>query len=587
MRLRFRTSIVAALLGLLLTSVSLVALTSYLNVRRSVELLSAQILGQAIGRIELRIRSQLDVARDQSKLNQLLIQRAAPGPDDEVALTRYLLDAVSVHEGLSDLSLSLEADGTMFDAARTPRGTLSMARLRPRPGGGLDLSNYAVHGDELTVVHQGPAKPENDSRPRPYYVAAKSAGHAVWTETYVFFGEGGVLDSPGVSYATPLFRPDRSLLGVLTADFTLRSICQFLRSLQILDHGTAFVVEYRADGSRRVIAHPNPDILTRAAASGSGRELVPVSELADASVVSLVSALPAALPSASASLTPVRFELGGEPYIGSYRALSDDGLRWVVCVVAPEEDILGPLRQGNRVTVAIVIASVSLAILLALWLGGSLARPLRGLADDAQAIGRFELDSRPTTPSRVVEVEQLTTAIEEMKRGLRSFRKYVPADLVRELLASGQEARVGGERKELTIHFSDIAGFTTIAETMAPEELVVLLGEYLEEMSAPIVLSGGTVDKYIGDAIMAFWGAPRADSDHALHACNAALQNRDRLDALNARWQAKGRPRLEARAALHTGEVIVGNVGGVVETTLTLPTGSRSSASTLASVGFS
>jgi adenylate cyclase len=100
-----------------------------------------------------------------------------------------------------------------------------------------------------------------------------------------------------------------------------------------------------------------------------------------------------------------------------------------------------------------------------------------------------------------------------------------------------------------------------VAESLPPEQLVESLGEYLEEMARPIAASGGTVDKYIGDAIMAFWGAPRPDADHALHACEAALENRDRLDALNARWQAAGRPRFDARVALHTGEVVVGNVG--------------------------
>ena len=81
-----------------------------------------------------------------------------------------------------------------------------------------------------------------------------------------------------------------------------------------------------------------------------------------------------------------------------------------------------------------------------------------------------------------------------------------------------------------------------------------MLGEYLDEMTKPILAAGGTVDKYIGDAIMAFWGAPRADAAHALHACEAALENRDRLSALSEAWERRGRPRFDARAALHTGE---------------------------------
>ena len=93
----------------------------------------------------------------------------------------------------------------------------------------------------------------------------------------------------------------------------------------------------------------------------------------------------------------------------------------------------------------------------------------------------------------------------------------MPAAVVRELVSKGEEAKLGGKRETLTIHFSDIVDFTSIAETTSPEELVAMLGEYLEEMTKPILASGGTVDKFIGDAVMAFWGAPHPDALHHGH----------------------------------------------------------------------
>ena len=144
-----------------------------------------------------------------------------------------------------------------------------------------------------------------------------------------------------------------------------------------------------------------------------------------------------------------------------------------------------------------------------------------------------------------------------MKKGLRSFKKYVPADLVRQLIDLEKEAVLGGEKRTITILFSDIADFTTISEQLSAEALVEVLGVYFHEMSSIILQNGGTIDKYIGDAIMAFWGAPVPQTNHASLACMSALKCQDYLDRL----AAAGKPFFRTRIGIHTGEVIVGNIG--------------------------
>jgi adenylate cyclase len=178
------------------------------------------------------------------------------------------------------------------------------------------------------------------------------------------------------------------------------------------------------------------------------------------------------------------------------------------------------------------------------------------------AIGQFELEAGPSRHSVFKEVDQLMTATENMKSGLRSFRKYVPADIVREIIASGQETELGGRRETLTIFFSDVKGFTSISEILSPESLVEQMAEYLEAMTAEIRKKpAGTVDKFIGDSIMAFWGAPTPSPDHALSACRAALLCQERLGHLREKWKQEGKPLFFQRIGIHTGEVIVGNIG--------------------------
>ncbi|MGD9512371.1 MAG: adenylate/guanylate cyclase domain-containing protein, partial [Geminicoccaceae bacterium] len=173
-------------------------------------------------------------------------------------------------------------------------------------------------------------------------------------------------------------------------------------------------------------------------------------------------------------------------------------------------------------------------------------------------IERFELEAVPHRPSRVVEIDRLSTALVRMAAGLADFAKFIPTELVRRLVESGVRAEPGGESKELTVLFADLAGFTSLSERLG-DRVVPIVGHYLDLASQAVEAEGGTVDKFIGDAVMAFWNAPAADPDHALHAARAALALVAGMTAARARGEPLGE--LRVRIGLHTGPAIVGNVG--------------------------
>jgi len=142
------------------------------------------------------------------------------------------------------------------------------------------------------------------------------------------------------------------------------------------------------------------------------------------------------------------------------------------------------------------------------------------------------------------------------------FSQYVSKAIVNELLLNPDKLKLGGEKKTLTVLFSDIAGFTTFAEKKEPEQLVSFINEFLNEMSEIIISNEGTLDKYLGDAVMAFWGAPVEISDHSYKACLTALQMQNKLAELREKWSKVGEPMIHIRIGINTGEVIVGNIGG-------------------------
>jgi adenylate cyclase len=149
----------------------------------------------------------------------------------------------------------------------------------------------------------------------------------------------------------------------------------------------------------------------------------------------------------------------------------------------------------------------------------------------------------------------------ERKKVRSAFQQYVSPGVISQLLQRPELLRLGGEEKKLTAMFCDIRGFTTISEGLSPAALVDLLNEYLSEMTEVIFRHWGTLDKYIGDAIMAFWGAPFPQPDHAERACRAGLEMLQALNRLQSRWEAQGRPRMDAGIGINTGPMLVGNMG--------------------------
>lgn len=214
-----------------------------------------------------------------------------------------------------------------------------------------------------------------------------------------------------------------------------------------------------------------------------------------------------------------------------------------------------------------MVLGLSLAVgILMLPLGfviaRSIRRPLSELTDEMEKIRHFNLDGEVVIPSRIYEINSMSQQLDSMKRGLRSFKKYVPADLVQNLIEMGVDARLGGEIKPLSIFFSDIVNFTGISEQHSPEALIGYLNEYLNVMNQCLLQNQATVDKYIGDSVMAFFGAPRQVDQHEIKSCQAALTCLQQIDQMNQRWAEAGQLfAFNTRIGIHTGDVIAANIG--------------------------
>ena len=579
MKLSFHITLLTLILGLLILTGTAIGLTSYLNTRHTVEDLSQQVLGHAEQRIDEQVNHLLHGAIKQCELGRERIASTRFPEKDYRRFAADLVNAMKQNRWFTYLGTTLQATGDTWYVKQDPDGTISVLEGHwDASARKLQVKRYleADYPNRSLDVKPFP----NDPRESLPYVLATHARKRVWTETRMLLDTNGNPDQPGITCTTPVQRDD-AILGVFSTTIYLSELCDFLKNISNGDdtfHFIPFIVEFKSDGTRSVIAHPNGDIVAQAGSMSDGNghfRLVQAEEVNDPLVRAFLRELhrqhPDLVPTNLRTkyteaelqqLARVRFTHDGVPYRGTYRCLSTQQTPdWLICIIVPESSILGRVARGNRLTFFIVLGIGAGAALISVLVALQVARPLRRLARQTEAIGQFHLAAEPVPQSIVKEVDRLAVAMEHMKMSLRSFRKYVPADVVRALMAAGQDASLGGERRTITIYFSDIANFTSIAEQLTPEQLVIQLAEYFGDQSEQILETQGTVDKYIGDAIMAFWGAPTANAAHALGACTAAIRNQEHLRGMCQKWQAENKPLFATRIGVNTGEVIVGNIG--------------------------
>lgn len=207
------------------------------------------------------------------------------------------------------------------------------------------------------------------------------------------------------------------------------------------------------------------------------------------------------------------------------------------------------------------VISILLGILISIRFAKKIVRPLYKLSQDVNQIQNFNFEETARIHTRIYEFKELARSIAAMRLGLRSFKKYVPAEVVLDLLRNKQEAFLSVEKKEITVMFTDIIDFTTISEKISLDDLLVILSEYFAAVTEVISRNRGTVDKFIGDSIMAFWGAPHENDNHAYDACRTALEIQLVLHNLNKKLVDRNLPALNTRVGISTGICTVGNIG--------------------------
>lgn len=523
-----------------------VALVAYVNAQETVRHLSLEIFEGDVNYTSDRAVDYSDSARASVTLSRELLE-AGLLPADPVALGDHLVTIVDTNPRLTTAGFGA-ATGDAVWATRELDGTM---RLHEYVGHGtpnvVHRAWQIVEGKRVLELEEPTTY---DATVRPWYRMGMASDEPRWTEPYLFIPD----NLPGISLAGRAVAPDGSLIGVLTVDFRVSFLSKALRGLD-KGYGTHGVI---FDDAGYVLGHSD-----ESKTQTRDGEAFRVATLADHDDP-LVRRL------ASVDLTSVghkallEFEQDGKIYaLAIHRPKFDDhgALAWWTAVIVPEAALLRDVRTHAAWSVAVAMAFLLLAVGLSVVLSRHLTESFYGFYDEMERVGRLDLGPWDREPTRILEVERLGERLEQLKGGIESFSRYVPVALVRQLMADGKIAALGGETREVTVLFTDIAGFTTTVEDTPPGELLEALGDYLSRQDAAIQRGGGNVTAFLGDGLMAVFGAPVPASDHALRGCRAALAARDQARALVEQARQAGRPAFPTRIGLNTGEVLVGNIG--------------------------
>ena len=548
----------AVLAALVLVTVAVTAIVIHLTwayaARRNVAEVVGQLNRQILGSVQHEIRGTLDDAWSvQQAVNSIFFQQAIK-PTDEAKREFIFLALLRSHPTVSWIAIGFP-DGGFFGALKAADDEIDMVEVKHDAETGTRqqrVDTYTPQAGDMLFRGREITRSNFEATAQTWYKRAVAENGPGWSMLLQL----PYRNRPALVTSTPIVI-NGDFAGVIAVVVELDRLSQFLGTLHVGKTGTVVLL----NRSGKVVAAAAQSALKRQRA-GEMPELEALAR--DHPMLGEMSAIIGSNRLSFVNMTDTRQiettgPRDGRQYFVTFSPLNF--YNWIVATVIPADDFLATIeRHAMMLAAVLVVLTLIVAALAFVWANRLVARPLLRIAGQLKLIEEFRLDRVTHVTSPLRELDDLSSALWQMSRGLASFQKYMPTELVRTLVTHGVEARPGGRQQTLTVMFTDIAGYTGICEQLG-DDVVPLLAEYLEAVSVAVVDHHGTIDKFIGDGVMAFWGAPLKNDRHAADACAAALQCQRLIALQRQRAVSCGGTPLYMRVGINTGRMLVGNIG--------------------------
>src|SRR5712691_284149 len=429
----------------------------------------------------------------------------------------------------------------------SPEAAFNIHLIRPTANGALPMRRIFEdqQGDQLEQFDLW--KYGYDARKRSWYRDTMQADRLLISSPYISFS----IATPVITVSSPLRGTAR---GVIAADLKLDNFGDFVAAQRPGKRGIVLMF----DSTGALIAHPELKQLVVNTMTHPSRPQLPAVKELDSGIVTAV----------------LKGWNGSDRYEGSVRDEDDTNYLFRLkkfslghevsghmILLAAQDDFVPEIQKTHFIATILALIS-GVCFIPGVWFfGNRMSRSLKQITVEA---GKLQTMAEPNplpVASYIKEIHELGTTVNLAQRAIWSFAHFVPKEIVRGLLDKSISTDLGGVRQEITIVFTDVRGFTTIAESADPDTLMRQASRYFTALTEAFLAEGGTVDKFIGDAVMVFWNAPHRQPDHVERACRAVLAGKKANEQLNKQFEAEGLPLFVTRFGIHVAEAVVGNLG--------------------------
>ncbi|MDX2244871.1 MAG: adenylate/guanylate cyclase domain-containing protein [Leptolyngbyaceae cyanobacterium bins.302] len=580
-KLPLRSIFILSTLIQVVTAVGLAGYFSYRNGQRAVNEVAVQLRDEVTARVKERLLSYVETPHLINQLNANEIEFDNLEQQDSQNKEKYFWHQIRTFP-LITYNFYGSVTGEYLGARRTPEGDLQIIQRNPATGENRYFSTNAK-GERTRLIQ---AVKHFDARQRPWYQKAARTGKPTWSEIYPDFSTKAL----AITAVKPIYDAQNQLKGILGSDFIFSQVNEFLQQLKIGKSGKVFIMERSgmlvatstADLTHQILGNQTH----RVKASNSDSYLIRQSAQHLEQQFGSLQAIQHSLLS--------DFDIRGARQFLQVTPLRDRwGLDWLIVVVVPEADFMGQIQETTNITIFLCLVALVVATVVGLQTSRWIVRPILRLNTAAKQLAQGHWDQKLPI-QRADEIGELANSFSSMTNQLKSafetleqkvrdrtenlaqanrelenknalirqvFGRYLSNEVVTNLLETPDGLALGGERRKITILTSDLRGFTATAERLQPEEVIKILNFYLEYMADVITRYEGTIDEFMGDGILALFGAPTVRMDDTERAIACAIAMQQAMIPVNQQMQAWGFSPLEMGIGVHTGEVVVGNLG--------------------------
>jgi adenylate cyclase len=558
----FRTSITCAVLAFMVALAALLiaiqagALSSATREAASAYMDAAST--KAVGRLQTELTSIASLVQVLATSSSVADtdQRTEDGPAIPLfkAALRELPQMDSIYIGFQNGAwLQVRRVSDLSDQQRetfraTPGAEIAITLVHPTETGELPMRRLFEDQQGNKVGQIDIPDYGYDPRKRPWYSRTLRADRPLVSSPYLSFTTG----APVITISAPL---RGKVAGVLAADLKLDTFNNFVQAQRPGQHGIVAIF----DSTGSLIAYPDLSQLIKNAMAEhpSDPQLPNISGLKSGVAAEIWQSWR----SAERYEGDIRDNQGRNYLFRLAKLPLGEQYDANILLLADPNDFVQSVRKLQLAGLILAIIAGA-AFVPAVWIFGSrMSRSLKKITAQAARLQMLAPPDPSPVTSYLKEINELGNTVNLAQRAIWSFARFVPKEIVRRVIDNSISTELGGVRQQITVVFTDVRDFTTIAESADPDILMHQTSRYFSALTEVFLAEGGTVDKFIGDAVMVFWNAPNPQPDHIERACRAALAGKAACEKLNAQFETEGLKSFFTRFGIHVGEAVVGNLG--------------------------